>query len=95
MITTIDKWYRYEELLKMVTLVAFRRKGVDNSEFDKAVEFLREKGGNVICLPLSPEQISSSEIRKMPPDQMEQNVPAFIWDYIEQNKLFMGETNAK
>lgn len=94
MITTFDKWYRYEELLKMMEIIAIRRKGVDNTEFDKAVEFLIEKGGKINCLEITPQEISSSEIRKMSKEEMKKFIPDFIYGYIEQNNLYLGETNA-
>lgn len=94
MITTFDKWYRYEELLKMMGIIAIRRRGVDNEEFDKSVKFLRQKGGNVTCLEITPEEISSSQIRKTTREDFGKFVPDFIADYIRQNNLYFGETNA-
>lgn len=94
MITTFDKWYRYEELLKMMGIIAIRRRGVDNEEFDKSVKFLRQKGGNVTALEITPEEISSSQIRKTTREDFGKFVPDFIADYIRQNNLYFGETNA-
>lgn len=94
MITTFNGWYRYEELLKMMSIIAFRRKGVDNAEFDNAVQLLRAKGGKIHCLEISPAEISSSQIRQMDFDDMKKHIPAFIAEYITENGLYGGETNA-
>lgn len=59
------KWYRYEDILKLVTLVAVRR----NPETDQkelrawADENLREKG-NCLILDFEPFPVSSTEIRE-------------------------------
>lgn len=94
MITTFNRWYRYEELLKMMGIIAVRRKGIDNEEFDKAVELLKAKGGKVFVLEITPTEISSSEIRQMKFDDMKKHIPAFIAEYITENGLYGGETNA-
>lgn len=95
MITTFNRWYRYEELLKMMGIIAVRRKGTDNEEFDKAVEFLKAKGGKVFVLEITPTEISSSEIRQMKFDDMKKHIPAFIAEYISENGLYGGERYAK
>lgn len=95
MITTFNRWYRYEELLKMMGIIAVRRKGIDNEEFDKAVEFLKAKGGKVFVLEITPAEISSSEIRQMKFDDMKKHIPAFIAEYISENGLYGGEQYAK
>ena len=38
MITTFTSWYRYLDILKLCGIIAVRRKGIDDVEFDKAVE---------------------------------------------------------
>lgn len=95
MITTFNKWYRYEELLQMMSIIAVRRKGTDNVEFDKAVEFLKAKGGKIFVLEITPEEISSSEIRQMKFSEMKRHIPAFIAKYISENGLYGGEQDAK
>ena len=40
MIVTFTTWYKYEEILKMAEIIAVRRVGVDNTEFDNAVKEL-------------------------------------------------------
>ena len=95
MITTFNRWYRYEELLQMMGIIAVRRKGIDNEEFDRAVEFLKAKGGKIFVLEITPAEISSSEIRQMKFSEMEKHIPAFIAEYISENGLYGGEQDAK
>ncbi len=91
MITTFNKWYRYEELLRMMSIIAVRRKGTDNEEFDRAIEFLKAKGGKIFVLEITPAEISSSEIRQMKFSEMKKHIPIFIAEYISENGLYGGE----
>lgn len=95
MITTFDRWYRYEELLQMMSIIAVRRRGTDNAEFDKAIEFLKAKGGKIFLLEITPAEISSSEIRQMKFDDMKKHIPDFIAEYISENGLYGGEQDAE
>ena len=70
-------------------------KGTDNVEFDKAVEFLKAKGGKIFVLEIAPAEISSSEIRQMKFSEMKRHIPAFIAKYISENGLYGGEQDAK
>ncbi len=95
MITTFDRWYRYEELLQMMSIIAVRRRGTDNAEFDKAIEFLKAKGGKIFLLEITPAEISSSEIRRMKFGEMKKYIPDFIAEYISENGLYGGEQDAE
>lgn len=65
MITTFTSWYRYLDILKLCGIIAVRRKGIDDVEFDKAVEDLRQKGGNIEVIEASLPEVSSTELRKI------------------------------
>ena len=84
MITTFNRWYRFRDILVFADLIAFRRKGIDNAEFDEAVENLRAEGGNVTVIDSSIPEISSSEVRNGKWDF----IPNSVFDYIKENGLY-------
>ncbi len=84
MITTFNGWYRYRDILTLADIIAFRRVGVDNTEFDNAVESLRTEGGNISVINLEISNISSSEVRNGRMDM----VPDEVFEYIKNNGLY-------
>lgn len=84
MITTFNGWYRYRDILTLADIIAFRRVGVDNTEFDNAVESLRTEGGNISVIDLKISNISSSEVRNGRMDM----VPDEVLEYIKNNGLY-------
>ena len=92
MMSSFDTWYNYKELLKMVEILAVRRKGISDSVFDGMVERLLNEGGNITVLDADLPEISSTEIR----DNLACNnygnlsslVPTNIMQYISQNGLY-------
>lgn len=94
MITTFTGWYRYRDILKMCEILAVRRKGIDNHEFDKAVEGLVDDGGNVNVIEAELPEISSTSLR----EQLEAGcfegelVPKNIEEFILSKGLYRGES---
>ena len=63
MLVTFDRWYKYEELMKEIPFIAFRRSDVDDNLFDNDAKLL---SNNVMRLTVKNEVIpcvSSTEIR--------------------------------
>ncbi len=84
MITTFHKWYRAEDILKMARIIAYRRSGIDNTQFDESVLMLRQMGGEVTVIDAEISDISSSMVR-------EGNyalVPEKVLEYIKENGLY-------
>lgn len=63
MLMCFDKWYRFEDILREVTLCASTRSGDDLGELCGRAEELR-KFGRVIVTKSCPIVVSSTEIRK-------------------------------
>lgn len=84
MLTTFDTWYRYGDILKKADLLALRRQGTDNSEFDRSVERLRRAGGQITVIDTKIDGISSSMVR----DGKKELVPYSVREYIEKNSLY-------
>ncbi|MBQ0084177.1 MAG: nicotinate (nicotinamide) nucleotide adenylyltransferase [Clostridiales bacterium] len=90
MIVTFKSWYRFEDILKMAQIIAFRRKGVDNGEFDAAVNELRDMGGNITVIEADIMNISSSEIRENIKNReyLLEYLQPNVYDYIVENGLY-------
>mgnify|MGYP001423296182 CR=1 FL=1 len=63
-ILNIEKWYRYEDLLKITKFLCYKRPDYDNLELEKKVKKLNSMGYEIILKKGDFLDISSSEIRK-------------------------------
>lgn len=84
MITTFSGWYRYKDILKMADLIAFRRVGVDNNNFDAAVAALKAAGGKITVIDSNITDVSSSVVRAGDFSQL----PPKVLEYIKENNLY-------
>ncbi len=87
MITTFFGWYRYRDILKMADIIALRRVGTDNTEFDESVRKLRLEGANITVLETEIEDVSSSMVRAGDKNL----VPPSVLEYINKNGLYEEE----
>ena len=87
------KWFEFEQILKMCTLVCVSRQNGDRQALEDAKAFLEQKGGSVIICDVEPFEVSSTEIRKMlssgisPSCYLEENVVKYIYE----NSLYQKE----
>lgn len=90
MLVSFHKWYRYEELLKIVEIIAVRRVGVDDDEFDSAVINLINLGGNITVMKNYIIGISSTEIKEKITDKkyILKYLDKGVYDYILTNGLY-------
>lgn len=93
MIVTFNEWYRFRDILQTAQIIAFRRKGIDDGEFDTAVENLRNLGGRITVLECSIKGISSTEIRKNIKNSkyLLEYLPQGVYDYITEKGLYCGD----
>lgn len=93
MVTTFNRWYRYKDILKLCTLLAVRRKGVDNVEFDRAVDGIICDGGAVTVIDTVLPKVSSTELRERLKNSDPEGllIPQNIKEYIYLNGLYRGE----
>ena len=63
MLVTFDRWYKYEELMKEISFIAFRRSDVDDNLFDNAAKLLSNKGMRLTVKNEVIPCVSSTEIR--------------------------------
>ncbi len=57
-------WYRYEDILKLASVIAFKRCGEDAAEFDLKLKKFRQMGADITVLDNDIPSVSSSEIRR-------------------------------
>lgn len=83
MLSTLDTWYNWQELIKTVPFIAFSREGLD--DFDAALNRLTNNGANIIVVDSNITNISSTRLRQ----KIEQNLlPEKIYDYIVQKGIY-------
>ena len=87
MIASLNRWYRWEELIKEIGFYAFRREG--EKGFDEAVDKLREKGAEIRVINTPIAQVSSTEIRqKLRNGENTELLPKNIQEYINKKELY-------
>jgi nicotinate-nucleotide adenylyltransferase len=66
MLLSFDTWFRFEDILADCTLAYASRLESECREAQEKMEMLRSRyGARIVEIPLSPIEISSSEIREM------------------------------
>ena len=64
MLLSFEKWYCYEEILKLASLVCVSRADEDTDKLLPYAKKLESEGGEIIIVPVEPFEISSTEIRE-------------------------------
>lgn len=91
MVVTLKNWYRGEELIKMVGVLAIGRNTVDEQSFLAAIEEIKAFGGEVIWLKTETAPISSTIVReKLKNGKKDLPLPKEILEYIRANGLYKG-----
>ncbi len=85
MFVYFPKWYRYEDLMKLLPFYVFSRVGTEKSEFDSYFKKF-EKMGMKIVLNQSPiSDISSTQFRNI---QNPELLPQKIYDFIKERGIY-------
>lgn len=81
-------WYRYEDILKMVSVSAVVRLA---SEIEKAQTFIKDECLDISLTLQSPFEVSSTEIREkvMQGIDVSNLVPPLVANYIKENGLYV------
>lgn len=91
MVTTLKKWYKGDELIKKVSVLAVGRNTIPQQDFEWAIADLKADGCEVFWLPVETKPISSTMIREnLKSGSDEILVPAEILEYINENQLYKG-----
>lgn len=91
MLLSFHKWFEYEEILQLATIVCASRNIQDILKIEAYAELLRNKGGECIILNLEPYEISSSQIRDAISEEQDFAcyLPQKVVQYIKEKKLYM------
>ena len=92
MLETFDEWYRWREILAMVTLVVQSREPGDGDALHAAAQKLEEAGGKIMFADAPVLECASSDIRagKYPPARLKELLPPPVADVIHRNGLYGG-----
>ena len=90
MLTSFTSWYRYADILKIASLLVFRRKTDNFAEFDRMVYALQNDGAEITVINAEIDDISSTEIREAfetgkIPSKM---VSTEVLNYLTDNKIY-------
>lgn len=94
MLLSFDRWYRWQDILKLATLCAVSRCDDDPlQELEDFAETHLRKEGNVLILPFSPLVVSSTLLREK--IRNKEDTSAFLHtavkDYIDKHNLYIEE----
>ena len=98
MVLTFDKWYRFEDILKLCYPVYVRRENdpiLTKRIVDKITEYYQTYGVMFRRIVTEPIEISSTLIRKRVAEgkSIEGMVPPSVEKFIRENRLYLGESN--
>ncbi len=83
MLSTLDTWYNWEQLIKQASFIAFRRNG--NYDFDSSLKRLRNYGADIIVLEKNITNVSSTMLRENIDKKL---LPPKIYDYIIEKGIY-------
>ncbi len=89
MLVTFQQWYKYEELMKEIPFIAFRRSDIDNSLFDSYVKSLSEKGMRITVMKEIIPAVSSTEIRT-DWSCAKELLPQKVFDFLNERGVYNG-----
>ncbi len=88
----IETWGNWQELLDYAHLLVIPRKGYASADLKQDENLLHKtRQGGIILLPVVPQSVSSTEIRKklINRDDVSSLIPKAVYDYIQQQKLYL------
>ncbi len=92
---SLETWKNWQELLDYAHLLVVPRIGYDVSSMEHLIknENLLHKtlNGSIMMLPVVPQSVSSTEIRKklLTRDDVSSLIPKAVYDYIQSQKLYL------
>ena len=89
MLISFDKWYRYEELMKLIPFTVFRRTDTDNAQFDRMAQKLSSQGMEITVMGEVITAVSSSYIRNNFENSRDL-LPEKIYNYILDRGIYCG-----
>jgi nicotinate-nucleotide adenylyltransferase len=85
MFVYFPKWYKYEELMKLLPFYVFSRATDDKDAFEKAVVEFSDKGMRLVFNGASISNISSTMFRDTKDKEL---LPQKVYDYIKERGIY-------
>jgi len=89
MLVYFDKWYKYEELMKLLPFIAFRRTDTDDLLFDEYVKKLSNMGMDIRVNEKRITDVSSTEIRE-DFKKAKKLLPEKIFEFLSSKGVYCG-----
>ncbi len=85
MIVTLDKWYCWQELIKLTEFLTIKRADQTDEDFDLNVERIRNLGAKITVIEKDITGVSSSQMRKGIKKEL---IPKKVYNYITRKGLY-------
>lgn len=85
MLVSFDKWYRYEELMKLIPFTVFKRTDTDETDFRNCIERFSKMGMDITVKEEKISNISSTEFRK---SNLKHLLPSEVYDFIKERGIY-------
>lgn len=85
MFVYFPKWYRYEDLMKLLPFYVFSRVGTEKTEFDECVRRFGNMGMQIILNDALIPNISSTDFRNSKDASL---LPQKVYDYIGERGIY-------
>ncbi len=83
MLTSFDAWHEWQQLLKMVSIIVFKRDRING--FDESLKMLKANGGNITVINDKITDVSSTELRKKINKTL---LPDSVYNYIIEKGIY-------
>ena len=87
MLISFDKWYKYEELIREIPFIVFRREGCDGEEFDRRAEYFKGMGMRLTVPGDKIPAVSSTDIRNNV-GKTSEYLPKKVYEYIKNGGIY-------
>ena len=83
MLSTLDTWYNWRELITRTSFIAFKREGL--ADFDNSFKRLTDYGADITVITNKITDVSSTKLRK----KIDKNLlPQKVYDYIIEKGIY-------
>lgn len=83
MLSTLDTWHNWEELIKITSFIAFKRK--NSFDFDVAFKRLTGLGTDIFVIESDITDVSSTDLRKKIKREL---LPKKVYEYITEKRIY-------
>ena len=85
MFVYFPKWYRYEDLMRLLPFYVFSRVGTSKAEFQECIEKFANMGMEIVLNNTEISDISSTAFRNTPSPEL---LPPKIYEYIKERGIY-------